>query len=85
MANGNGGSGAAIARWVGLALALIVWVFLAGGFYLKSNIAYDRAEEACTVAHDNELAIVSIQRDVDRLPSIEGKLDRLLERPPVAP
>ena len=89
MPNGNG-----IAKTIGIVAVIVAILAAVFGWGLgygvtKGEIERNReyaqeakgmAKEACIQAGENEKVIIGIQKDVQRLPDIENKLDELLTR-----
>ena len=87
--NGLGTTGKIIGGTVGVILVVLSIIgIVAGGSTRIAKVescaesARAVASEASVTARANQLDIVSIKKDVERLPVIESKLDTLLKRVP---
>lgn len=71
--------------WIAIVAALLTIGSVLAGIGIAFGSLGERVkdgEEACRIARANEKAIVAIQKDTERLPRIEDKLDHLLRKAP---
>ena len=79
--NGNGNNGYLknLVTIIGLGAVLVGWGISYGLLRAQVATANEKACQSWDMANENENAIISIKKDVERLPSIEAKLDRLIQ------